>query len=337
MKKLLIIVLLTPLFWACKGNKESAEFFKRGNFHFKKNELEKAEHFFSEAIKKNPEFADAYNNRGVVYLKVGRIDEALKDFEKAVSIDNTFVDAKLNLGRLYSEMGKTTEAENMFKSIEKKLEKSSEFYNSYGQNFVRQNHFPEGEQMLIKSLALNPKNIEALANISYLKTLTNQSGEARSYLAKAQALNKENPVVFNNLAVLDGKDRNFDSAIKNLLLAENKEVNNIIYSNNLALFYFESDKYFLGKEKLEKALKIDDENPYVIRNQGIQAFMDKDFVKAMDFFSKVEASNPEVDYIYYYIGKTLLAMGKSKEACENFKIGSMLYDGWSKKFADNCR
>ena len=337
MKKLLIIILLAPLFWACKGNKESAEFFKRGNFHFKKNEFEKAEHFFSEAIKKNPDFADAYNNRGVVYLKVGRIDEALKDFEKAVSVDDSFVDAKLNLGRLYSEMGKTTEAENLYKSIEKKLEKSSEFYNSYGQNFVRQNHFPEGEQMLSKSLALNSKNIEALANISYLKTVTNKPEEAREFLRKAQSLDKENPIVFNNLAVLYGKERNFESAIKNVLLAENKEVNNIIYTNNLTLFYFESDKYFLGKEKLEKALKIDDENPYVTRNQGIQAFMDKDFEKAMGFFSKVEASNPEVDYIYYYIGKTLLAMGKSKEACENFKIGAKLNDSWSKKFADNCR
>lgn len=337
MKYLLIIVLLTPLFWACKGNKESSEFFKRGNFHFKKNELEIAEHFFSEAIKKNPDFADAYNNRGVVYLKVGRTDEALKDFEKAVSVDDSFVDAKLNLGRLYSEMGKTTEAETLFKAIEKKLEKSSEFYNSYGQNFVRQNHFPEGEQMLAKALALNPKNIEALANISYLKTVNNQPDSARMYLAEAQVIDAENPIVLNNLAVLDGKVRNFDSAVKNLLIAENKEVNNIIYANNLALFYFESDKYFLGKEKLEKASKIDNENPYTIRNNGIQAFMDKDFAKAMGLLSKVEASNPEVDYIYYYIGKTLLAMGKSKEACANFKIGAKLNDSWSKKFADNCR
>jgi tetratricopeptide (TPR) repeat protein len=106
MKKLLIFVLLIPFFWACKGNKESSEFFKRGNFHFKKNELDKAEHFFSEAIKKTPDFADAYNNRGVVYLKVGRMDEALKDFEKAVATDDSFVDAKLNLGRLYSEWEK---------------------------------------------------------------------------------------------------------------------------------------------------------------------------------------------------------------------------------------
>jgi Tfp pilus assembly protein PilF len=337
MKKLLIFVLLIPFFWACKGNKESSEFFKRGNFHFKKNELDKAEHFFSEAIKKTPDFADAYNNRGVVYLKVGRMDEALKDFEKAVATDDSFVDAKLNLGRLYSEMGKTTEAESLFKAIEKKLEKSSDFFNFYGQNFVRQNHFSEPEQMLNKSLTLNPKNIDALANISYLKTVTNQSEEARAYLTKAQAIDKENAVVLNNLAVLDGKERKFESAQKNLLLAENKEVNNIIYFNNLALFYFENDKYFLGKEKLERALKIDDKNPYTIRNQGIKALMDKDFEKAMGFFTMVEKSNPEVDYIYYYIGKTLLAMGKSKDACTNFKIGAKLNDSWSKKYADNCR
>jgi Tfp pilus assembly protein PilF len=186
------------------------------------------------------------------------MDEALKDFEKAVAIDDSFVDAKLNLGRLYSEMGKTTEAESLFKAIEKKLEKSSDFFNFHGQNFVRQNHFLEAEQMLNKSLTLNPKNIDALANISYLKTVTNQSEEARAYLAKAQAIDKENAVVLNNLAVLDGKERKFESAQKNLLLAENKEVNNIIYFNNLALFYFENNKYFLGKEKLERALKIDD-------------------------------------------------------------------------------
>jgi hypothetical protein len=57
----------------------------------------------------------------------------------------------------------------------------------------------------------------------------------------------------------------------------------------------------------------------------------------MGFFTMVEKSNPEVDYIYYYIGKTLLSMGKSKDACANFKIGAKLNDSWSKKYADNCR
>ncbi|HLO43800.1 MAG TPA: tetratricopeptide repeat protein [Leadbetterella sp.] len=337
MKKLLIIVLLMPFFWACKGNKESSEFFKRGNFHFKKNELDKAEHFFSEAIKKNPEFADAYNNRGVVYLKVGRTDEALKDFEKAVSLDNSFVDAKLNLGRLYSEIGKTTEAEGLYKSIERKMEKSSEFYNFFGQNFIRLNHFEEAEQMISKSLVINPKNIEALTNISYLKTITNQTEEARKYLAKAKAIDAENAVVLNNIAVLDGKERDFDGAIKNLLIAEYKELNNIIYINNLALFYFESDKYFLGKEKLEKAMKIDDKNPYTLRNLGIQAYLNKDFDKALEIFTNLEKANPEVDYLYYYLGKTLMAMANSKKACDNFKIGAKLKDHWSEKYAINCR
>ena len=81
-------------FGRAKVTKNLLNFLNEEIFILKKNELEKQNIFFSEAIKKNPDFADAYNNRGVVYLKVGRTDEALKDFEKAVSVDDSFVDAK---------------------------------------------------------------------------------------------------------------------------------------------------------------------------------------------------------------------------------------------------
>ena len=66
MKKFIGLLIFSLFFVACKNKKESAEFFGRGNYHFKKNELETALHFFDEAIKKDKEFSDAYNNRGMV-------------------------------------------------------------------------------------------------------------------------------------------------------------------------------------------------------------------------------------------------------------------------------
>jgi tetratricopeptide (TPR) repeat protein len=336
MRNIFFLVLLFPFILGCKGNKESAEFFKRGIFHYKNNELDKAEHFFNEAIKKDEKFADAYNNRGVVYLKTFKTENAIKDFEKAVSLDNTFIDAKLNLAKVYSEIGKTGEAEKLFIDIEPKMKTSSDFYNQFGQNFVRQNHFEEGESNLKISLKINPKNVETLTNLGYIKLISNDVDEAEGLFLKALEIKPDFAYANNNQAVVLAKKRLFSEALILLEKAENKEINNIIYTNNIALCALENGNVALGLEKIKKAEKIEETNPYTVRNQGIYLLKMNKFEEALLKFSAVEKNNPEVEYIYYYLGKTYWALKNKPKACEYFKLGVKLNDYWSIDYVGNC-
>lgn len=312
---------------SCKNNKESSEFFIRGNYHFKVKEYDTAEHFFSEAIKKEPELADAYNNRGLIYLIKGKTNEALSDFEKAASLDKTFLDAHYNLAKLYTELGRAADGEYLFKNLETKMDTSSRFHNAYGQNFVIRNKFSEGESHFRKALDLDKENVEAMTNLAYVKTVNFEYKEAEKLLEKALELSPNFVYALNNRAVIYGLNRDFSKAIELLEKAEKNQPKNIFVINNLALFALESGNLPLGAEKVDKAEKIEETNVYTLRNKGILAL--KSGKDALDIFLKIEDKNPEVDHIYYYLGETYTAKGDKVNACKNYKIGQKLNDPWT--------
>src|SRR5690606_13828347 len=99
-----------------KNKKEAAEFFERGNYHFKKREYERAIELFSEAIDKIPDFADAFNNRGLCFEKQGNLEKAASDYLKAVELDDSFSQAKLNLAAANMHLGKLKESESLFRN-----------------------------------------------------------------------------------------------------------------------------------------------------------------------------------------------------------------------------
>lgn len=329
------ILLLVLLFFSCKSKKESAEFFKRGNYHFKINEPEKAIYFFNEAINKYPEYADAYNNRGLVYLKINKSPKAIDDFEKAIKIDSKFFEAKFNLAKIYSEIGKTKEADKLYEEITSNYLKSSDFYNFYGQNLVRINQINKSLYSLNKSLQLNPKNIEAITNMGYVYYLQNENEKAKIQFEKALKINPKFPFALNNLAVLLGKNRDFNEAIK--LIEDSELILDIVVCNNLTLFYLEKQDLEKAKIYLDKAQKMDEKNAYTKRNAAIFILNSLKPKEAKDLFESLEKTNPEIDYLYYFIGKTFQKLNDKENACKNFKIGVQLNDYWSELELIKCK
>lgn len=319
---------------SCKSKKESAEFFTRGNFHFKKKDYDRAEHFFSEAIRKNPQLADAYNNRGLIYLHRGEWEKAGKDFEEAVRLDRTFIDARYNLARFYTETGRADAGEPLFKDLEARMDSSSTFHNAYGQNFVMRNHYAEGEQHFKRALEINPDNVEALTNLAYVKTTDHRYDEARELLERALKLSPGFVFALNNRAVLYGLERQWAPALALLKKAEQAEPSNLIVVNNLALFYLESGSLEEGREKVLRGEKLDEENAYTRRNRAVLLFKEHKAAEALVILEDVEDRNPETEHIYYYLGRVQEALGNKTETRKYNETGRKLKDPWLSPFSN---
>ncbi|NEP86174.1 MAG: tetratricopeptide repeat protein [Okeania sp. SIO2C2] len=65
---------------------------------------------FSQAIKSNPELADAYNNRGNIRSLLGDYWGAIIDYNRALGIEPNLPDAYNNRGNAYSYFGNYREA-----------------------------------------------------------------------------------------------------------------------------------------------------------------------------------------------------------------------------------
>ncbi|MFT7419662.1 MAG: tetratricopeptide (TPR) repeat protein, partial [Arcticibacterium sp.] len=164
--KLGLLLLGTVLFLACenKSKTEAAEFFERGNYHFKKNETERALELFTEAIEKVEDFADAFNNRGLCYEKLGNIEKASSDYRKAVELDDSFDAAKLNLASAYIQTGELRSSEELLNKLAPSYADSATFYDLRGKYYLESYEPESAESDFERSLKLRPNNMETETN-----------------------------------------------------------------------------------------------------------------------------------------------------------------------------
>ena len=92
------------------------------------NDSDTAFTHYEEALRIEPNYAEALNNMGVLFQKVQQFTKALKCFQKAVKIKPDFADAYINLGIIYESLMMDSEAKHWFKKA----------YNLFPNNFNAQ-------------------------------------------------------------------------------------------------------------------------------------------------------------------------------------------------------
>jgi tetratricopeptide (TPR) repeat protein len=113
-RKLFYIVIFSVLFLYvvnCYGAKGKAEeFFEQGKKYSSVDNADQAIDNYSKAIKIDPKFSKAYNNRGIAYTWKKQYDRAIADFSKAIELDPKNGKAYNNRAIIYSYKGDTDKA-----------------------------------------------------------------------------------------------------------------------------------------------------------------------------------------------------------------------------------
>lgn len=78
------------------------DFFDLGNYQYDKGDCLEAVMSYTGAIQKDPNFAQAYNNRAYTYMRMRNYKTALSDLDEAITIDPTYVTALMNRGDIYN-------------------------------------------------------------------------------------------------------------------------------------------------------------------------------------------------------------------------------------------
>ena len=82
-------------------------YYKNGNNYYKQGKFDLAIAEYGKAIKINPNFVRAYNNRGITYARLKKWDLALTDFKKAIEIDPKNVRAYYNRATVRAKQNKS--------------------------------------------------------------------------------------------------------------------------------------------------------------------------------------------------------------------------------------
>lgn len=121
-----------------------------------------------QALQVKPDFVEARYNLGTLYLKLGRYPEAIEELEKVVKTRPYMAEARHNLGIALYHMNRYVEASTQFEEAVKARPKWAEAHYNLGLTWLRLNMKDKAISEFREALRLNPahrKAAEALESV----------------------------------------------------------------------------------------------------------------------------------------------------------------------------
>jgi tetratricopeptide (TPR) repeat protein len=182
-----------------------------------------------QAIRLDPKFAIAFNNRGFTYSNKGAYDRAISDYDQAIRLDPKFASAFVNRGSAYDSRGEYDRAISDLDQAIRLDPKIANAFNNRGFAYKNKGEYDRAISDYDQAIRLNPEYADAFANRGFAYwnkrdyanafadyqaalRLDPNDASAREYLPKAQAaLAAKQPP--NNIAAVSERAWRWSSAI----------------------------------------------------------------------------------------------------------------------------
>lgn len=325
---LLIGLAGLPMGLSCKNDTtyEAAQFFLRGNGQLQKREYKEAIRFYSEAITKKPDFADAYNNRGLAKFRNDDREGALADYTRAIQIDPDFGTAYFNRAEVLLETGDAAGSVADLQRIDQQYRDSTFYQTRLADAYARLNNPSQAQLAYDKALRLNPDNVEALTNRAALYYSQKAYALASQDIKRALLLNPKQDAALNNQSLLLAHAGNLSEALTYVERALAVQPRQPYYLNNKAYLLLKLNRPADALPLVQESLQRDDRNAWAHRTLGLYYLGQKQAAQALTAFRQAETLDASVDQLYYYIGTAERSLGHQSEACDAWYRGEAAGD-----------
>ena len=146
---------------------------------------------YSEAVKHNPENAEALFNRGRAYTEKSQHDRAIEDYTASIKIDPKSPDAYNNRGRAYQEKGDADQALANFNEAIKIDPKHARAYENRADVHFRQSRFKDALDGYNKVLQIDPSRVWSIYGRGMAKMKTGDEAGGKKDISAATAKDKD--------------------------------------------------------------------------------------------------------------------------------------------------
>ncbi|MGB7000531.1 MAG: tetratricopeptide repeat protein [Halobacteriota archaeon] len=149
---------------------------------------DEAEKEYREAIRINPDYANAHNNLAILLNEMGRKEDAEAECREALRINPDYANAHNNLAILLNEMGRKEDAEAEYRDALRINPDSAVAHYNLGVLLDDMERKEDAEAEYRDALRINPDSAEAHGNLGILYSKTGSNEEAKKELETAKRL-----------------------------------------------------------------------------------------------------------------------------------------------------
>jgi len=156
---------------------------------------------YEQALRINPDYAEAHNNLGVILMRQGELPQAIGHFEQALGLVPGFADAHYNLGIALGRQGKLLEAISHWEQALRINPDHAEAHNNLGAALMGQGNLPEAIDQCEQALRIKPDFAEAHNNLGAALMGQGNLPEAISQYEQALRIMPDYVDAHNNLGI----------------------------------------------------------------------------------------------------------------------------------------
>ena len=137
----------------------------------KKGELDAAVQVHHQALRIQPDFAEAHRNLGDILQKQGKYDKAVEAYQRAIQIQPNYAAAYNNLGIAWQKQGKLEQAIQIYHKTLVIRPNYPQAYNNLANTLKEQGKLQGAVQAYHKAIEINPSYIDAHKNLGIVLLL----------------------------------------------------------------------------------------------------------------------------------------------------------------------
>lgn len=297
--KSLFVVLMFQSLYLFSSAQTAEDFYNKSQQKLGAGQFLDALELINKAIGLNKNDYWYHLRRAEVKIKLKQYEGASEDIKQAIKIKPDASEPYNRLGAFYESIGEKDSAIANY-NLAMKFAKGDTIFNSMLANRAAAwLHFMEWElaiKDLQQVLLFDPKNIDALNNISGAYDETKQSDKAIQCLEKVIQIDSTFVGPYVNLGMIYTKYEDYEKA----------------------MHYF------------DKALELDSVEPLTLNNRGFLWYKMKNYNKAIIDINKSLQLYPSNSFAYKNRALTYIALGKINEGCKDLDAAD--YYGFSKNY-----
>ncbi len=286
--------------------------------------FESAIEYYNKAIKFNPKFYEAYNNRGLAKDKLGKFQDAINDYNETIRLNPKSYRAYNNRGLAKHNMNNLQDAISDYNVV---IRLNPKYWVAYiNRGFSKNNlgYFQDAISDYNMAIRLNPKSYEAYHNRGVAKHKLGEFQDAINDYNVAIKLNPEYWVTYNNRGQVKEELRNFQDAISDYNVAIRLNPEYSLAYNNRGLVKDKLNKFQDAISDYNKAIRLDPKLWKAYINRGLAKDELSKFQDAISDYDMAIRLNPKSYEAYINRGIAKNNLGDFQNAINDYDVAIKL-------------